>query len=779
MSDIRFLMAHGSYFTLIDQPDQTYPGISWPDIVRRVKEPQAKDKADADFFIPSTYRGHDGRSHDAQRVHGMYRMLAIDIDIGNPSKQEVVQAVRDVLGDVSMIVYSSSGASEETRKWRALLPLAAPITGAEYEDIQSAFFDLLRQHGIVPDGALARCGQPIYLPNIPMNKRGPDLQPKFYDFEIVRGRNVFLTDSNPIMQEVERREEQRRLANEQAEIGRRHREQQRAERRLQHPDDANPVDAFNEAHSIADLLLKYGYERRGSSDHYRSRYQSSASFATQNFGTHWVSLSGSDAAAAIGRAKSMGDNAYCYGDAFDLFAHYEHQGDFKAAVRAYGAEIKPPIGAGSEPTNIPVGPLDDFDYVQPKVVDHKSTESDQQKDYIDIPMGETEPPEPAAEWPMPYKAKMGHNIPPRRWIYGYHYLRSFVSLLASAGGIGKTSLQIVEGLCICTGRELLGEKVHERTNVWIINLEDPLEELDRRITAAMEHYGITQDDIEGRLFVSAGRDFSLKFGTQTRDGVVPNITLVEYMVRKIKEWDIGMIFIDPLVGAHNVNENDNGAVNAVVAEIRRVADEAGCGIALVHHIRKGNGEDASVDSVRGAGALIGAVRAARVVNKISEDDAIKLGIPLDEAKGIFRVDDGKANLAPPAAASVYRRMIGVKIGNGEYVGVCIPFTLPDEWEGMDEKTVNKILSLINAGILTDDGVEHYSSRPQDKERFAGSVITNFPFDSAKHTKNDAQAKRIIKHWIENGLLEEFTYRSSGQYKDRKGLRSTSRVGEQF
>jgi hypothetical protein len=772
MADIRFLMAHGSFFTLIDKPEQSYPSISWADIVRMVKDPQAKDKADADLFIPSTYTAHDGRSHDAQRERGSYRMLAIDIDQGNPSKDDVTQAVRDVLGDVSMIIYSSSGANPDRLKWRVLLPLAAPVDGAAYEEIQSAFFDLLRQHGITPDGALARCGQPIYLPNVPMAKRGPDLKPIFYDHAIVRSNNVALTDGNPIMQEVGRRAEQRRLAFEQAEIGRRDREKQRADRRLSNPTEINPVDAFNDVHTISDLLLKYGYERRGSSAHYKSRYQSSGSYATQDFGTHWVSLSGSDASAAIGRSKAMGDNAYCYGDAFDLFAHYEHGGDFKAAVRAYGAEIKLPITA-PPPSDIPVGPLDDFDYVQPKVVDQSA-----EKDYIDIPMGSAEPPTPAAEWPVPYKAKLGADIPPRRWIYGYHYLRAFVSLLASAGGIGKTSLQIVEAICICIGRALLGETVHERCNVWIINLEDPLEEIDRRITAAMDHYGVKQEDIEGKLFVSAGRDFSLKFGTQTRDGVIPNVALVEYMVRKIKEWNIGMIFIDPLVGAHNVNENDNGAVNAIVAEIRRVADEANCGIAIVHHIRKGNGDDAGIDSVRGASSVIGAVRAARVINKISEDDAVKLGIPLDDAKGIFRVDDGKANLAPPASASVYRRMIGVKIGNGEWVGVCTPFTLPDEWEGMDEKTVNRILSLINAGILTEDGVEHYSSRPQDKERFAGSVISAYHFDNAKHTKNDAQAKRIIKHWMTTGLLEEFTYRSSGQYKDRKGLRSTSRVGEQ-
>ena len=104
MSDVRFLMAHGSRHTLIDTPDQTYPGISWPEIVRLCKEPQAKDKEASDFFIPSTYRDYDGRSHQAQRERGAFRMLAIDIDQGNLSKEDVIQAVREVLGDVSIIV---------------------------------------------------------------------------------------------------------------------------------------------------------------------------------------------------------------------------------------------------------------------------------------------------------------------------------------------------------------------------------------------------------------------------------------------------------------------------------------------------------------------------------------------------------------------------------------------------------------------------------------------------------------------------------------------------
>jgi len=774
MSDIRFLTAPGSFHTLIDKPGDTYPGISWAEIARMVSTPQAKEKIDADFFIPSTYREYDGRSHEAQRERGAFRMLALDIDKGNPSLDDVLAAVEAVCGPVSLLAYSSSGATPENRKWRVLLPLSGVLSGADYELAQTALFDLLHANGIHPDGALARCGQPIYLPNVPIGKRNPDLTPIFYQHRIIRAGTLRLDADSAIRQEIDRRLEQYRLAAEQADRARAERERQRAERRQKFPDQVSPVDAFNADHTIEDLLARYQYERRGSSQHYRSRYQTSPSFATQNFLSHWVSLSGSDAAAGIGKSKSFGENSYCFGDGFDLFVHYEHNGDFTAAVRAYGMEINPPkIG-------MPENGMDDFEYVQPSSSPEAADSAYEDNEYIDIPDSANDAPQAAPDWPTVYDMFDEASIEPRRWIYGNHYLRSFVSVLASAGGVGKTSLQIVEALAIVTGRPLLGEPVKEQTNVWIVNLEDPLEEIQRRVLAAMKHYEIKPEEVRGKLFVNAGRDFSLKFGIQTREGVLPNTKLVEYLCPKIPEKQIGCVFIDPFVGAHSINENDNMAVNAIVGEIRRVADETKAAIGLVHHIRKGNGEDASIDSVRGAGSLIGAARAARVVNKVSEDDAMKLGVEVDKAKGIFRVDDGKANLAPPADKSTYRQMIGVKIDNGEWIGVCVPFDLPDEWKGMTDAVVNEMLRMIELGPRTEDGSEeYYSIRPQDKDRFVGRVITTFPFDDPSHMKNDGQAKRIIKTWHDKGLIEEFEYRSESQRKDRKGVRPVGRVGEQF
>jgi hypothetical protein len=793
---VTFLLAHGAHNTLIDFPGSDYDGISFGEILARVREPTGVEKTAADFIIPSTYRGHDGRAHDVQRQRGSYRLLAVDIDKGHPSKTDVVAAIHEILGRCSLVVYSSASATKAEPKWRALIPLKQPIPGSDYEDIQAALFDLLAEKGITCDGALARCGQPVFLPNIPPDRRKPDGQPAFYDYAIIK-HTTFDVEGSRVEVEVHSRREQERLAAEAAAAERQAREQERAQRRINQPGDVEPMAEFNDRHSVSDLLLRYGYERRGSSSHYRSPHQTSGSFATRDYGTHWVSLSSSDAAAGIGRSKTLGKTSYVWGDAFDLYAHYEHKNDLKAAIRSYAGELR--ALSALPPPAPPTDTLDDFDVVPPRQggtippysdtrpapvgtkFDPISTHAAPPEDdpfAEHIPVGD--PPVEKSVGPTLLDDFNAADLPRREWVYGYDYIRKYVSVLASAGGIGKTSLITVEAIAIAIGRDLLGTKVKQQTKVWVINLEDPLVELKMRVFAAMKHYGITAEDLKGRIYLDGEDTFELTLAVETRDGVITNDAMLAAMINWVREREIGVVIFDPFISAHRVNENSNSSIQTVVAMMRKLARETNASVMVVHHVRKGNGEDSSIDSVRGAGSLIGAARAARVVNRVSEDDAVKLGVAPLEARGIFRVDDGKANLAPPAHAAVYRRMIGVEIDNGEWVGVCVPFDVPDEWEGMTEKVVNDMLRIIELGIKTKDGSEeYYSIRPQDKDRFVGQVIMNYAFDNPEHAKSDAQAKRIIKMWQERGLLEEFEYRSESQRKDRRGVRPTGRVGEQF
>ena len=357
------LLAHGSFDTLIDKPDRQYEGITLAEIADMVCNPQATEKADAAFIIPSSYRAYDGRKHAAQREHGSFHYLAIDIDEGSPSLTDVKRAVSAATGDAMAMIYSSSGASNDNRKWRVLIPLADPISGADYSDTQSALFDIMMtEHGIKCDAAFARVGQPIYLPNVPPAKRDEHGQPLFYHQDRFRGKGYLDVKNARIWSNMQFRREQAERAEKQTEQDRAARQAARIARREASGDDLDPVAEFNARHTVEDMLVRCGYTRDGNSQSYASRYQSSGSFATKNFGEHWVSLSGSDVGATIGAVK--GD--YCWGDAFDLFCHYDHGGDMKSAVREYARELNPhPLMRSTQPQEDFTIDLSDFDEVAP------------------------------------------------------------------------------------------------------------------------------------------------------------------------------------------------------------------------------------------------------------------------------------------------------------------------------------------------------------------------------------------------------------------------------
>jgi len=350
------------------------------------------------------------------------------------------------------------------------------------------------------------------------------------------------------------------------------------------------------------------------------------------------------------------------------------------------------------------------------------------------------------QWPTEFEVIDPSLIPKRRWIYGTHYIRGYVSVLASMGGVGKTSMQQVESCAIALGKPLLEEPVREQCNVWVINGEDPYEEMQRRFAAIFIHYGIKPKDIRGKLFLDAGRDLMIQFAKQTRDGIVTDEDMLEYMIEKIKRHNIGLVIIDPWVGFNDINENDNVAMNAAVAAARYVADKTDAAIVLTHHIRKTNGEDATVDSVRGAGSLIGAARAA-----LSENEAL----------GIFRVDDGKANLAPPAAKALYRRMHGVELPNGEYVGVCVPFKMPDLFDGVSARNAMEVQRLIGAAAERGEPMRA-DARAKSWAGNAVAVVLDLDLDK-QHEK--ARSKAILKKWIETNVLKVEEWPDKRQGRD--------------
>jgi hypothetical protein len=303
--------------SLAGTPYGTIDGMT---IEAMLARPQRVPKDKAQWFLPSTYADHDARSSKAQRGGGQFWFLPIDIDDNALSLEDVIYALNVAVPGAKQLVYSSRSATTAALRWRALVPLAAALSGADYLDTQAAFFELLEEASngvLIPCAAFLRPAQLVYLPNAG----------EHYEHHIQRGQRVDLTD-HPITSRRELRRAER------GEIEREAREARERSARYRAANaganDARPVDHFNERHTIEQLLDRYRYTHRGGDD-WRSPMQTSRSFLTRNYGDFWISLSASDAGAEIGNAL---DSGYRIGDAFDLFVHFEHGGNFKEAVTA-------------------------------------------------------------------------------------------------------------------------------------------------------------------------------------------------------------------------------------------------------------------------------------------------------------------------------------------------------------------------------------------------------------------------------------------------------------
>ena len=293
-----------------------------------------------------------------------------------------------------------------------------------------------------------------------------------------------------------------------------------------------------------------------------------------------------------------------------------------------------------------------------------------------------------------FKWREPSTIPIRQFLYGRHTIRGFVSVSAAIGGVGKTTLKLVESVALVTGRDLLGDHLTGSAPVWYLGLEDPLDEYERRVAAIALYYGIPGAEIAAGLFLDSGRDQNFVIAVEERTGVKIVEPVVDAIIANVRDNGIGLIVIDPFVACHSVGENDNTRLEKVTREWARIAQVANCAVELIHHVRKGNGStEPSADDVRGASAVVNAARSVRLLMPMSKEEAASAGI--EDRRRYFRVTFGKANLFLPSDVAKWREMKTQSLGNGgagqdDQVGVAVPWAWPNPLDRLNTSDVTKI-----------------------------------------------------------------------------------------
>lgn len=356
------------------------------------------------------------------------------------------------------------------------------------------------------------------------------------------------------------------------------------------------------------------------------------------------------------------------------------------------------------------------------------------------------------------------TIKPRQWIYGRHLIRGFVTLLVAPGGTGKSSLVLGSCIAIAINRQLFGAKIYQQCNTALLNLEDPQEEIDRRLAALGIFYNIDNTQLAGRFFMSPPEQKVL-IAAESEDGFEVVHPDEKRIIEVVQDNKIGVLAVDPFAESHELEENSNPHMIRAAAAWRRVAREGNCAVLLAHHVRKGTVD--SIEAARGAKALTDSARVGLLLSSMTDQEALSLGVSPEERLAYIRLDDAKANLAPRASRASWFHLNTVHLPNGntEYphgdqVVVIETWTPTSVWDRLTTEDCNRALDRIRDGLPNG---QRYTDQRKPPERWAGKILKEmFEF-------TDAQAADVLRQWIAHNTLIRETYHDPVRRKERQSL----------
>lgn len=347
--------------------------------------------------------------------------------------------------------------------------------------------------------------------------------------------------------------------------------------------------------------------------------------------------------------------------------------------------------------------------------ENKVGASDPKADFANVPIpvnpNATTALTPPTFTPKKFGKFNSSDIPPRVWILGHFLMQGVLTLLLAPGGVGKSTLTLQWGMALVTGNsDIAGAKVHTPGAVLFINNEDDENEMRRRLSACRQFFSVEDQAALDKLYFYSGVEKPFIIGGKNnQNDPVQRGKHMEELMAFIKEHDIKAVIVDPFVETHRADENDNQEINTIARYYREVATRCQCSVTLVHHTRKPPGADSSghvgnMDSGRGASSLTGAARIVLTLYEMGKDDAEEYGIPAKERSHFVRLDDAKANFAPKDTAACWFRKVGVKIPNGDNVGILNPTVLKAKEQMVLDEVFQAFSTWPELDELRDEGM---------------------------------------------------------------------------
>jgi RecA-family ATPase len=226
--------------------------------------------------------------------------------------------------------------------------------------------------------------------------------------------------------------------------------------------------------------------------------------------------------------------------------------------------------------------------------------------------------------PMRWAQLSTETPPPREWAIDHWFGMGHVTLMAGAGGLGKTSIAQAMASCLSLQRDYL-DNVSKPRRVLMWACEDDADELWRRQILIAAALNIPLKDFDSRFILMPydGEDVELVTLSDGRQVASP---MIKTLTEQIGDYGAEAVILDNIARLYGCSENDRHQVTSFVAMLTKAAKPTRAAIMLLGHPAKGPGSEYS-----GSTAWEGAVRSRLYLGR---------NLPDQEPQAEPKEDDG-------------------------------------------------------------------------------------------------------------------------------------------
>lgn len=230
---------------------------------------------------------------------------------------------------------------------------------------------------------------------------------------------------------------------------------------------------------------------------------------------------------------------------------------------------------------------------------------------------------------------------PKEWIWKGLLRKGKVMVLAGSGGTSKSYLMLAATIQYALGNNWGPFEIAEGQTpgrAMIMYGEEGDDDVHDRAFSLRHTFMLNEDQIDligSRVVVLPLRGTHVQLAkvsnTQTRE-----IELTDQLIRlekRIEQFKIELVVLDPLAMFHSLEENDNVSITALMAGLDAMCMRQGCSMVIVHHFGKtglSKAVDVNESNVRGASSLVAHARTVAIMHRLREYEALEWGVPEDD-----------------------------------------------------------------------------------------------------------------------------------------------------